>query len=442
VEYLAAPYDPRVDTPQSKPWAAKRYAQGQARPWADEFSAINFEVSNETWNWLFAPWVFEGMTDGATRKQYERGEVYGMFNEHVISCLAKSPYWTSSGLDKKTKFVLGGWVADRNRYGNMAALHSPRATYNTIAAYNGGWDEGEGPTTGDKDSLWRTLLQVAHIGTDRSVELLQDRDKMRAEGKATFELGTYEAGPGYALSGLNGQAQMTPDEVLAQERTMKSLAAGTATLDCFLDKAYYGHKLQNFFTFHVGGTHWVSHAPWYKGAVASPPWMMMELFNTQGTGSFLKTEAMSTPTADAPKWNGRPEKKDIPLVACYATRSGSRVNVFVLSRKVANYPDTADAGFTPVTLRLPFSAAAKVTVYKMAGDPAAHNLDGEVVKVTSAAVPADAFKQEFVLDAARGADARGLPPGATFLYVFEGTNVPAGKDVSPVPAAVTAKNAR
>ena len=77
--------------PASKPWAYKRHSQGHARPWTDAFRRIDFEISNETWNWLFNPWVFEEMTDGKTGRVYNRCEVYGIFQEHVIDCLKASP---------------------------------------------------------------------------------------------------------------------------------------------------------------------------------------------------------------------------------------------------------------------------------------------------------------------------------------------------------------
>ncbi len=143
IEYLAAPYDPATDSPQSKPWAYKRFNQGQAKAWTEEFETIYFELSNETWNWLFKPWVFESMTDAATGIKYDRGEVYGLFQEHVYECFTRSPYWRSSGLDKKMHFVIGGWAI--NKYGTLAASRSPHSRYLTIADYNGGVGRGRRP---------------------------------------------------------------------------------------------------------------------------------------------------------------------------------------------------------------------------------------------------------------------------------------------------------
>ena len=418
VEYLAAPYDPARDTPQSKPWAWKRFSQGQAKPWTDEFDTMMFEISNETWNWLFAPWVFEGMTDAVTGRKYDRGEVYGLFQEYVRACMAKSPYWQSAGLDRKMRFVLGGWAI--NDYGTAAASQSPHSRYLTIAAYNGGWDEGEGPTAGDDASLSRVLLNPPQSAAPRAAKLHADRDRLRAAGSPGLELGTYEAGPGYALSGLNNQARMSPEQVLDQERTMKSLGGGTATLDTFLTFAREGFTLQNFFTFAHGRTHWVSHTAWFNGARPHPCWLTLALFNREGTGDLLEVQTTSSPTVDVPAYKRRKAMNDLPLAACYATRRGDWVNLFLLSRKLDHYPRADDDGFTPVTVDLPFAKAGRVTCHKVAGDPRLTNLDAEKVRVETVAVPAETVGTPFTLNARTGADDRGLPPGSTFLYVFEG----------------------
>jgi len=223
------------------------------------------------------------------------------------------------------------------------------------------------------------------------------------------------------LSGLNNQARMTPAQVCAQEETMKSLAAGTATLDTFLGRAYHDFDIQNFFTFYHGRSHWVSHASLEKGGWAYPCWMTLALFNTQATGDMLKVEASSVPAVDIPAFKRRKAAADVPLASCYATRRGDRLCVFVLSRKIDNYPLAGDDGFTPVTVSLPIKSARAVTLHRMAGNPRSHNLDREQVKVEAVALPAAVAGPAFAVNAETGADARGLPPGATLLYVFEGT---------------------
>ncbi len=419
VEYLAAPYDPATDTPESKPWAAKRHAQGRAEPWTAAFDTIFFEIGNETWNWLFTPWVFEGMTDGVTGRVYNRGEVYGIFQEYVIACLRASPWWSAAQLEDKFRFVLGGWRVQE--YGLKAVTTSPNSHYVMRAGYNGGWDEGEGPAEGNDPSLFRALLHPGQSGLPEAAEFLAKRERMVAEGVAhRFGLGTYEAGPGYALSGLNNQPRMSEAQVRAQEETMKSLAAGTATLDTFLGRARYGYEIQNFFTFFHGRTHWVSHTAWHKGAVAHPCWMTLALFNNEGRGDMLAVETLAAPTVDVAAYRRRPEAKNVPLAACYATRRGDRLNLFVLSRKLDNYPLAGDDGFTPVTIELPLTGARSVTLYRMTGDPRAHNLDGERVRIERVELPAETATPAFIVNEKTGADARGLPPGATLLYVFDG----------------------
>ena len=419
VEYLAAPFDPAVDTPQSKPWAWKRFSQGQARPWTDEFGTLLFEISNETWNWLFTPWVFEGMPDAVTGAMFNRGEVYGMFQEYIRSCMARSPYWKPANLDQKLQWVVGGWAI--NDYGTQALSRSPHSRYLTIAAYNGGWDEGEGPTAGDDASLARVLVNAPQSGAPRAAKLHEDRDRLRKTVNPQVELGTYEAGPGYALSGLNKQAHMSPAEVLAQEHTMKSLAGGTATLDTFLTYAREGFTLQNFFTFFHGRTHWVSHTAWFNGARPHPCWLALSLFNREGRGEMLEVQTLGAPTVDLPAFKRRKALNDVPLTACYVTRQGTRYNLFLLSRRLDQPGQGGDDGFTPVTVELPFSKAGKVTCYRMTGNPRLTNIESEQVKIETVPLAAGFAGPHFTLNAATGADDRGLPPGTTYLYVFEGT---------------------
>jgi hypothetical protein len=429
VEYFAAPYDPaKGDTPETKPWAAKRFAQGHPKPWSEVFDKIYFELSNETWNPLFAPWIFQNMPDNATGEKLDSGTVYGLFQEWVIDQLKSSPYWAEAGLDDKVEFVIGGWgrQQDARGYGQRAIAASPRSKHLTIAAYNGGWDEGEGPMSDTDASIQRVLLHAPQVGILRSRAFAQFLENEKRAGRGNFVNGVYEAGPGYALSGLNNQARMSPEEVENQARTMKSLASGTATLDSFLEKAAHGFVLNNFFTLSRGRTHWVSHTDLKNGGHPHLPFATIQLFNHEGTGDMLKTEFLSGPSINSPAYQRRPAGTKLPLVATYATRKGDRLNVFVLSRRMDKFPDPASDGFTPVTVELPITSAQKVTLHRLTGDPRAHNLDSEAVKIEkidlSGPIAASAGSETlaFQVNETTGADKRGLPPGSTFFYVFEG----------------------
>ena len=411
VEYLAAPYDPAKDDPAAKPWAHKRYLQGQQKPWVEAFDKIYFELGNETWNSLFRPWTFEDMTDAATGERYTGGRVYGLFQEYVIAILRGSPYWKSAGLEEKIDFVLGGWAAQE--YGKDAASASPSSRLMTIAAYNGGWDEAEGPPDLSDRSFFNVLNQV-------SQSAIPNAERHAAEVRGALGIGTYEAGPGYALNGLNG-AQVTERQAEEQEQVMKSLAAGTATLDAFLARAGLGFRLQNFFTFGEGST-WRSHAKWYRGGQAYPAWKLLGLFNTQATGDMLRVETLSVPTANLTGFDQRKSVANAPLVAAYATRQGDRFNLFLLSRKLPNFPAKGDEGYTPLTLELPFASARSLRLYRMQGDPKANNAQADSVLIEKTDLPPPPNLAEFKLNKAAGADERGLPPAATYLYVFEGVS--------------------
>lgn len=417
VEYLAAPFDPDVDSAENKPWAAKRVAQGRQAPWVDSFERIFFEISNETWNGLFSPWTFQAMRDAKTQKTLDRGTVYGLFQEWVIDQLQASPYW-STELAQKFEFVIGGWAiqAGESGYGARAVAASPRSRHMTIAAYNGGWDEGEGPATVNRDSFQRILMHAPQSAAPRARQHGATQAR-HLKGGLNYRLGVYEAGPGYAMSGLNNQAKMTPEEVEEQAKAMKSLAAGTATLDSFLTKAQHGFEMNNFFTWSRSRNHWHSHATWQDGGQAYPSWMAVSLFNRHATGDLLRVDSRSVPTMDMPKFKRRDAASNLPLIATYASRKADRLSVFVISRRLASGP--GDDGATPVRLDLPVRSAKKLTLYRMTGDPTAHNLYDEQVKVEELALASDWTGSSLEVGPTTGGLTGGMPQASVYLYVFE-----------------------
>jgi len=414
VEYLAAPFDPAVDTAQSKPWAFKRYQQGQKRPWVDEFPKIYFELGNETWNRLFYPWNFEGMRDYADGTLYSSGAAYGLFQEYVLALMRQSPYWQSSGLAEKLVPVLGGW--NGFGYGKDAAAVSPNSAVLGIAAYNGGWDNGESAIAKSLPGYAKVLSNVLY--SDQSSRRHRDEAAFLAESRGRpLQMATYEAGPGYALNGLNGE-RVTPEQAWQQERVMKSVAAGTATLDAFLSRSQMGYSLQNFFTLD-SGEYWKSHAHWFKGGQAFPSWQLLSAFNRWGVGEALQVDALSLPTIDLPAIGRLKPIPAAPLVATYATRQKKQYFVALVSRKVPDYPLVGDDGYTPVRLDLPFKKAAKVRAFQFDGAFDAHNVDADTLHLQERQVPRQWVKQSVLLDSSGGFDPRGLPPGQTILLVFE-----------------------
>jgi len=416
VEYLAAPFDPDLHDPEERPWAAKRRAQGRHAPWSDSFDRIFFELGNETWNGLMAPWTFEAMPDAATGDTHGAGAVYGMASQFMIDAMRDSPYWTAE-MEEKTRFVLGGW-ARQPRFGLQAARTAPEAAFLTVAAYNGGWDEGEGPAGRTPESYFNILNQISQTHAPLLVEQLEEVRRFERRHDRSLTLGTYEAGPGYAHSGLNG-VTLTERQAREQEEAMKSQAAAVATLDTFLFQASMGYVVQNFFTFNAG-PRWSSHAPWNRGGADYAPWRILGLFNAVGPGDMLKVEIANPPRRDLAAFRRRRAVEGAPQVAAYATRAQDRLTLVALSRRVPGHPDPADDGFTPMTLSLPISGARSLTLHRMAGPHDAHDVYGQQVLIETLDLTPPRLDGPVALDAALGADRRGLPPASVLVYVFEG----------------------
>ena len=408
VEYLAAAFDPGSDDPTTRPWAAKRVAQGRRVPWSDAFDRIGFEIGNETWNRLFAPWTFPPMRDAANGKRYSAGAVYGLYQEYVLSILRQSPHWPR--LAPKLMPVLGGRAglggtgAD---YGIEAARHSPGSQLLAHAGYIGGWEQKAGPATPDAEGLSRVLTHVLQTGAPMAARFSGAAAEISGRTGQVLSAGTYEAGPGYVMNGLNGWRMNDAEEAL-QQQAMRSPAAATATLDSFLARASAGLRLQNFFVY-GDGTHWASHRRWQDGGGTLPPWELLALFNRVGTGEMLAVEARQVPRRDLGPARGRQAVSDAPMVAAYATRAGDRLTLILISRRVPGLPEASETGATAVTVELPFQAAERITRYAQNGT---WNGTGDGAGIAVKAVPKEMAGAVFSLPMLR--------PGSTEIIVFDG----------------------
>ncbi len=405
VEYLAAPFDPAKDDPKAMPWAAMRVAQGQAAPWTDRFPWIYFEVGNETWNRMFYPWIFPEMVEPGLigGKKYSGGAVYGLFQERVLSIMRESPWW--SRLEPRLEPVLGGWKAVPF-FGFDALKHSPSSKALTVADYTGGWDSGEGPVRPVPEGYFSVMAFApqAMIGPAEAAH-----EELRKMGRDKVVLGTYEAGPGYSLNGLNGQ-KVTPEQDKDQELVMKSAATGAATLDGFLARAQTGDRLQNYFMFGTGAG-WRSHALWQNGGQAYPSWAWLALFNRVGTGDLLAVDTIDVPRQDLPEMGRRKAMAGVPMAAAYASRRGDRLTVTVISRQVPGVPAGTD-GRMSVVLDLPITGATRLTRYRATGDYRAENSTAEESRIAGQDLPLPS-------DPAR-LEIRDMPPASADIYVFEG----------------------
>ena len=403
-EFLAAPFTPGQDSPAALPWAAKRAAEGQSRPWADEFDRIRFEIGNETWNRIYAPWIFPALPDAATGATYSKGAVYGLYQEYVLGILRESPWWPR--IADKLEPILGGWSGQK--YGLEAAATSPSSDFLTIASYNGGWDEGEGPVRPTPEGFASVLSSVLQANLPRAQSLTAAAATLPPRTPA-LRLGTYEAGPGYALDGLNN-SKVTPEQVRNQELVMKSAAAGTATLDAILALASTGFTLQNYYAYQ-SGEYWASHARWNRGGQTYPAWDLVTLFNREALGDMLAVETLEAPRRDLSAAKRRVAVTAGPMVAAYATRSGNRLTLILISRRVPFYPDPQDDGRTRVSVELPISGAGRLTLWHQTGRFDSTNATAAETVLEHQDLPVPASLPRL--------DVATLEPGATLVFVFD-----------------------
>jgi|GEM_PF-997315 len=441
VEYISAPYNPAIDTPASKPSAYKRYISGQTAPWSDEFATIYFEISNETWNGMFAPWTFPATTDQTTGATYSSGNTYGLFQEYVLKTMGESPYWNA--LKDKIYPVAGGWAVNKYEMGEGVKSPNTKALYR--ADYNGGWDEGTILDATDGGYFYTALYGIQKADPDAKAFLAA-----RNAVGLTQPLGSYEAGPGYSLPG----SATTPEQKLLVEKNndmQKSMVGAVSTLDSFLVRAaYYEYDMQNFFTFNSNRNYWTSHA-WNVPGVPRmsgqtyPAFDALTLYTKYARGDFLNVKTVDGPTYDIPPIGTRVASLDSPMVGAYATRNGDDYTVFVLNRKVDNYPFSSNAGYAKAEFNLPFTNCESVTLRKMEGkwdgtkyNPRISNIEAQNVAIQTETIPLANFSQHFVVNENTGAHADGMVPCGVYMYTFH--NVSKQAPEAPVIQSITGVN--
>ena len=287
----------------------------------------------------------------------------------------------------------------------------------TVAAYNGGWDEGEGPPRPVPASWFNVLSQVNQTAIPRFLNFNAVMDATNKRLGRTLGFGTYEAGPGYALNGMHGTT-VTRDQANDQELVMKSKLAGVATLDSFLSRIRYGSTIENFFTFEAGDM-WKSHAKKHRGGQPHASFLPVQMFNHIGTGQMLLVSTDNVSTVDTPKAKKRAALDNGPMAAVYAMRDGDRVTVICINRMYPDYPQKGHDGITPFTVKLPFTAVKSVTLHRMSGDPTDNNINSENVKAVQETLPASALAADgtFTINETTGGVAGGMPPAELFMYV-------------------------
>ncbi|MCC7376532.1 MAG: hypothetical protein IT581_17870 [Verrucomicrobiales bacterium] len=345
IEYLAAPYDPAVDTPATKPWAAKRHAQGRTAPWTEAFDRIRLEYCNESWNFLFAPYAFDSLT-------------YGRFAEYFFGRAKTSPWWAPAKFD----LVLNGWTLspEPTGFGQAAKSQSPSASAVDTTAYIGGWERGQfvGGTNLTDVGFQDTLLYAAYDQQRFHRRHVRTRTELAVQG-IPYQLMVYESGPGYSLP--NGGRPF----ILVEQQYGKSLAAGVCTLDMLLWNSLHGYTAQNYFTF-AYGFNWTSHALVANGGHPYPSWSALQMRNRHASGPMVDAQILQSPATDVVRLEDNIDVRHIPLLQPYAFRDGDRYALLLLSRSLTQA--------ITARLDLPFDSATSITRHQLAGDPRTNNL--------------------------------------------------------------------
>jgi len=415
IEYLAAPYDARADTPHSKPWAYQRYMQrGVGRPWTDDFSQISIEFGNETWhNGFFSDWLGFNKRNAIT----QGGPEYGLFCQYLIEQIKQSPYWTSQHLANKIRFNLGGFYNGSVRpdgsvtgYGEEAVQHCRDAVTLEHANYVGPkWETGDkSMSTFTDHGVQETLLGWLTSNAKVQAEWSKARTALAKAGHP-YDLVAYEGGPsGYAIPG-----HASAEQNATNEHYGKSLAMAVSALDAWMGSYQLGWTDQCFLGYGEGAF-WNSHTLMGKGFRPSPGWQALAMRNRYVSGELMAVQTNRTPTIQR-------GQETYPLIGVYAAHQGNVWSVIVVSRKLNGQHDGVDFGdgCTPVTIHLPIATATNIMLHSLSGDPRQTNLDAMNISIKELTIPtATLVNGAFTIDAHSGGSEGGLPPGSIYIYNF------------------------
>lgn len=379
IEYLAAPYDPTTDSPQSKPLAFLRFRQrGHGRPWADEFREIILEFGNENWHNRSMPdWI--GM--GRFGAVHQHGRAMGLWIAHMVAEMKRSPWWRAD----KFRVVAGGnYSAGVNKdgtvsgYGQEATVAAGEAVHDhSHATYVGPrWEMGESSsTTVDDAGFQKTLL--AHRGGNVSEWESQQRAHLRLrEMGLRVRMSAYETGP----TGFGLRAK-TPEEDHAGEVYGKSLAMGTAMFDAWLNAWRLGWTHQCYLNFGQGRW-WASHTSRSQGHRPSPAWLALTLINRQIANlNMWNVSVTGSPTLSVTPRQPRrgttttAAPLEVPVVTAHAFGNHRRIAV-----ALANLHLTSSQS---IEVRLPVRAVTRLTWHRLDGDPRQTNLETSLVTLQS-----------------------------------------------------------
>jgi len=377
--------------PATSTFGSKRASQGHPATYTSTLSKIYIELGNETWNDLFAPWTYDF-----------NAILYGKFAQYFYNVIKSSPYYDAS----KFELVVGGFFvqSDSYGYGQQAVTTTPDAKQMMLANYIGGFDGLNIPASLTfADSIQQTAFYARWITRNLIDAHVATCSAMTTNGNP-YQLGIYEAGPGYALPNPG-----TPFNLQA-EAIGKSLACAVANLDAFLYQSEKGFGLQNLFLF-TTGFNWSSHTSESQGLRPHNHFLALQMRNNYAKGQMITTAVTGSPTTYMPLIDansngiydggyGEAPAGDYENIASYTFKDGNDYNIFVLNRNISNN--------IPVTINLPSGATMNnLKLYKLTGDPTQSNIEALnfVIQEENISIPLNSINYSFT-----------MPAGSIYLF--------------------------
>jgi len=384
--------------PTSTPYGAKRAAQGHPAPYTASLPKIYIELGNETWNMLFAPWYYDF-----------NGARYPKFAQYFFNVIKSSPYYDPD----KFEFVVGGFFVtpDQFGYGQEAVKKAPDAKQMLVANYIGGFDGLNIPTQPTfADTIQKNAFYMPWITKPIIDEHVTTRNSMTSTG-FPYQLGVYEAGPGYALPDPGNPFN------LSAEAIGKSLSSGMANLDAFLYQSEKGFGIQDLFLF-ARGYNWSSHTAESQGLRPHTHFLALQMRNRYAKGSMVTTSITNNTTTFLPLIDGNNNgtydggygeaaSGNYDNIAAYSFKDNANYSIFILNRKT-----TAPI---PVTINLPPGAAMSgLKLYKLTGDPTQSNSDALnfSIQEENITIPPNSSSYSFT-----------MPAGSIYLFNTQNQNV-------------------
>lgn len=407
VEYLAAPYDPAIDTPENKPFAYRRVQQrGNNVPWTDTFREVIIEFGNENWhNRANANWIGVGRSGNV----HGGGPEFGLFNKYMIGQMQKSPYWN----DTLTVCIGGNYSAGVNDDGSVSGFGQEATVkagginnYHSHATYIGPrWETGESSqSTIDDAGVQKTLFAYRPVKEGEWAKQQATHERLHELGFGV-RMSAYEGGP----SGFGLRAK-TKAEDRAGEYYGKSYAMGTAVLDSWLDAWAKGWTHQCYLNFGQGKW-WNSHTSMSQGHRPSPGWLTQVMINrTVANMDMVTAEVANSPVYPVPtpqkgkKYKpGEVPTTDTATIHAHAFKREGRLAVAVVNL----HRDNPQA----VEIKLPIKNAKTITRHHLQGGPRDSNMDEMAVTLAQTEVDPTLLNE--------GILQQQIPAGSGVVFVFE-----------------------